>query len=65
MGTYIHGILDNPQFIDFLLEPYTDKLTHSTFNYSEFKEEQYDKLAEHIRKYVDIPLVYKILEEKI
>lgn len=65
MGTYIHGILDNPQFIDFLLEPYTDKLTHSTFNYSEFKEEQYDKLAEHIRKYVDIPLVYKILEGKI
>ena len=65
MGTYIHGILDNPQFIDFLLEPYTDKLTHSTFNYSEFKEEQYDKLAEHIRKYVDIPLVYKILKKEI
>lgn len=21
MGTYIHGILDNPAFIDFLLEP--------------------------------------------
>lgn len=26
MGTYIHGILDNPSFIDFLLEPFADKI---------------------------------------
>ncbi|NDV82007.1 cobyric acid synthase [Bacteroides sp. 51] len=61
MGTYIHGILDNPSFIDYLLKPFTDKLEETTFDYKAFKEEQYDKLADHIRKHVDLPLIYKIL----
>ena len=29
IGTYIHGILDNPSFIDFLLEPFADKIAES------------------------------------
>ena len=73
MGTYIHGILDNPSFIDLLLAPHSTRLTeaapHSTrlteaaaaFDYHAFKEEQYDKLAAHVRKYVDISLLYRIL----
>jgi adenosylcobyric acid synthase len=62
MGTYIHGILDNPAFIDRLLAPHADKLTEaSTFDYHAFKEEQYDKLADHVRKYVDLPQLYDIL----
>lgn len=28
-----------------------------------FKEQQYDKLAEHVRKYVDIPRLYQILSD--
>jgi adenosylcobyric acid synthase len=65
MGTYIHGILDNPAFIDRLLAPHADKLTEaSTFDYHAFKEEQYDKLATHVRKYVDMPLLYDILRGK-
>ena len=53
MGTYIHGILDNPEFIDFLLKPFAGKLseTAEAFNYQQFKEEQYDKLAEHCLLY--------------
>lgn len=62
MGTYIHGILDNQSFIDFLLKPYADKLEQQTFDYATFKEEQYDKLAEHVRKHINMPLLYKILE---
>lgn len=61
MGTYIHGILDNQTFVDYLLEPFVDKLTNKSFDYQAFKEEQYNKLAEHVRKHVDIPLVYKIM----
>jgi len=61
MGTYIHGILDNPSFIDYLLKPFADKLEETTFDYKAFKEEQYDKLADHVRKHVDLPLIYKIL----
>ena len=65
MGTYIHGILDNPEFIDFLLEPFAGKLSEKTetFNYQQFKEEQYDKLAEHVRRHVNMPLIYQILTE--
>ena len=63
MGTYIHGILDNPAFIDFLLEPFADKLadTGTAFDYQQFKEEQYDKLADHVRRHINLPLIYQIL----
>lgn len=63
MGTYIHGILDNPSVIDYLLEPFADKLKETTFDYKAFKEEQYDKLAAHVRKHVDLPLIYQILTD--
>ena len=65
MGTYIHGILDNPAFIDFLLEPFADKLseTAEAFDYRRFKEEQYDKLAEDVRRHVDMSLIYRILTD--
>ena len=65
MGTYIHGILDNASFIDFLLRPYAHRLTEEaeTFNYQTYKEQQYDKLADHVRAHVNIPLVYQILTE--
>lgn len=64
MGTYIHGILDNSRFIDYLLHPYT-QTEHSkseTDNWKRFKDEQYDKLAELIRSNVDMKLVYEILQ---
>jgi adenosylcobyric acid synthase len=66
MGCYIHGILDNPAFIDRLLAPYGDKLTEAatSFDYHAYKEQQYDRLADHVRKYVDVPLLYDILRGK-
>ena len=65
MGTYIHGILDNPAFVDRLLKPHGAKLgAAQRFDYRAFKEEQYDRLADHVRRYMDIPLLYKILEGK-
>ena len=35
----------------------------SALSYADFKEEQYDKLAEHIRKYVDVPRLYQIMQD--
>lgn len=61
LGTYIHGILDNGAFIDFLLEPYADKLTDEPFDFRAYKEEQYNKLADHVRSHVDMDLVYQLL----
>ena len=63
MGTYVHGILDNPSVINYLLEPFADKLKETAFDYKAFKEEQYDKLAAHVRKHVDLPLIYQILTD--
>lgn len=63
MGTYIHGILDNPPFIDYLLAPYADKIAEGSrpFDYRRYKEEQYDRLADHVRRHVNLPLLYEIL----
>ncbi len=65
MGTYIHGALDNQEVINFLLRPFQERLKESEkFDYQEYKERQYDMLAEHVRKYVDVELLYKILEKR-
>ena len=63
MGTYVHGILDNASFVDFLLQPFAEKLsqTNASFDYQAFKEKQYDKLADHVRQHVDIERIYQIL----
>ena len=63
MGTYVHGILDNAPFVDFLLQPFAEKLslTDAPFDYQAFKEEQYDKLADHVRQHVDMQRIYQIL----
>lgn len=64
MGTYLHGVLDNPSFVEQLLRPYADKLQRKDvpFDYQAFKEQQYDLLADHVRQYVDIPRLYQILQ---
>ena len=63
MGTYVHGILDNASFVDFLLQPFAAKLslTEASFDYAAFKETQYDKLADHVRQHVDMERIYQIL----
>ena len=64
MGTYVHGILDNTMFVDYLLEPYRDKLSQAgnTFDYLAFKDQQYSKLAAHVRKHVDMETIYRMLQ---
>jgi adenosylcobyric acid synthase len=62
MGTYIHGILDNKAFVDSLLKPYLGNKKSQTFDYFKFKEEQFDKLADHVRKSVDMELIYKAMK---
>ena len=65
MGTYVHGILDNTPFVEFLLAPFAEKmaLADKPFDYHAFKEEQYDKLAAHVRQHVDMERIYKILTD--
>ena len=61
-GTYMHGILENAEFVDYLIQPYLEeKLHETTFDYLKFKEEQYDKLADHVRNHVNMDLVYSMI----
>ncbi len=59
-GTYMHGILDNPVVIEDLLKPFNAKTTEK-IDYNKFKQQEYDKLAQHIREHVDMDTFYKII----
>ena len=64
LGTYIHGILDNAVFVDYLIQPYLKGVTtEQSFDYDKFKEKQYDKLADHVRKHVNMELVYSMINK--
>ncbi|SEW16818.1 adenosylcobyric acid synthase (glutamine-hydrolysing) [Prevotella sp. khp7] len=66
MGTYLHGILDNALFVDYLLRPYGEKIEQgaSPSDYVVFKEQQYNKLADHVRYHVDMERIYSILRDE-
>ena len=62
-GTYLHGVLDNAPVVDALLAPFADRFTAEarSFDYAAFKEEQYDRLAGHVRKHLDMARLYRIM----
>ena len=65
MGTYIHGILDNPSVLDFLLAPYTEEVAcGTTEDYADYKERQYDLLAAHVQRNLDMVKFYRILSSE-
>lgn len=64
IGTYIHGFLDNQPVIDYLLKNFqTQSTTSNVQSIEEFKQQQYDRLANHVRQYVDMERIYKILSD--
>lgn len=63
-GSYIHGILDNQTVVEYLLRPYIDKAETVALDYAAYKEQQYDALAAWLREYLDIPLLYKIMNRE-
>ena len=63
IGTYIHGFLDNQSVIEHLLSE-KGKVKSKEFAAADpasFKEEQYNKLADHVRQHVDMERIYQIL----
>ncbi len=62
IGTYIHGLLDNAPVIDYLLR---DKASTAApvQSYSEFKEVQYNRLADHVRQHLDMQKLYEIMKK--
>lgn len=67
-GSYIHGIFDEGDIgaclVGILAERKGILLDTANFmNYCQFKEKQYDELADTIRNYMDMDYIYKILRE--
>lgn len=61
IGTYIHGFLDNASVINHILKGKT-KGAESAIDATAFKERQYELLAEHVRKHLDMEKLYDILQ---
>jgi adenosylcobyric acid synthase len=60
-GTYIHGIFDNMPVIKNIIETNGGK-EPVDFNIEEFRNAQYNKLAELVRQNTDMSYIYKNLE---
>ena len=64
IGTYIHGFLDNRPVIDHLLKDFIrQEHGQEAIDLRDFKEEQYNKLADHVRRHVDMDAIYQILTD--
>lgn len=59
-GSYLHGILDNPEVLDSLAAGFDTAKASSSFDYARFKEEQYDKLADWVRSHTDLDYIYRM-----
>ncbi|MFC1958263.1 cobyric acid synthase [Chloroflexota bacterium] len=65
LGTYIHGIFNNDSFRKGFLDSlrkYHELPSYSS-DYAAEKENQYDKLAELVRRNLDMQRIYRIIEE--
>lgn len=60
-GTYIHGIFDNKEIINSILAESGQNVV-TEMDFQQFKEEQYDKLADLIRENIDLDYIYKSME---
>ncbi len=66
-GTYVHGVFDGDgiavKIVEALLSRKGLKIDDiKSVSFAAYKEQQYDKLAENIRKHLDMFKVYEILE---
>lgn len=67
-GSYVHGIFDEgniaPKIVKILAKRKGIEIdTDQWMNYKEFKESQYDKMADILREHLDMDSIYKILDD--
>jgi adenosylcobyric acid synthase len=61
-GSYVHGLLDNPNIVNFIIGRFDKSKAATDFDYSAYKQQQYDLLADHVRANLDMAKLYKILQ---
>ena len=67
MGTYLHGLFDNDDFREKIIETLRVKKNlekgPAAFDFKDFKEEQYDLLAETVESSLDMKKIMEIIGE--
>ena len=67
-GTYLHGVFDAPEAALRTAQALAKKkgvtLTDEALDTHAYKEQQYDKLADSVRKSLDMEWIYRIMEGK-
>lgn len=61
-GCYLHGIFDNAAVRDALADGIASEAPEHPFDYAAFKEEQYDRMADLVRRSVDMDYIYSVLK---
>lgn len=69
-GTYIHGLFDTNEISNTILKAICNKKgvefeSLNSFDLSEYKNRQYDKLADVVREGLNIELIYRIVNKEI
>lgn len=69
-GSYIHGFFDRQEIVHAVISALAEKKGIAfeelgMMDYDAYKQQQYDILAEEMRKHLDMPKIYRILEEGI
>jgi adenosylcobyric acid synthase len=66
MGTYIHGLFDNPAILKFWLSHIgLNGVTVSDIGGIEARNKEYDLLAEHFQKHVDVDRIVKMVVNRV
>ena len=70
LGSYVHGLFDSGDFAEKLVTLLLERKGLSAdvsrgVTFEEYKDQQYDILADSMRKSLDMDLIYRILEEGI
>ena len=67
-GTYLHGIFDDIDFTRTVLNNIRkmknlEPIESNVKSFKEFKNQQYDKLADYLREHLDMEKIYEIMSE--
>ncbi len=69
-GSYVHGIFDAQEVVNAVVKALAEKkgidpAGLAQMDYAAYKETQYDKMADILRKYLDMGQIYRILDEGV
>lgn len=68
-GTYVHGIFDRKEVVNTIIKALFNKkgmeFDNKAVNIKEYKESQYDLLADYVRENLGMEYIYKVLKEGV